>query len=281
MQKILVPTDFSELSLNAIRVGMQIARKAEASLIVVHIINLPESLNKEDRASQEGKLRKVIQERFNEIGDISENDVNVEEIVQFGPIYDTITSIVKERGIDLIVMGSNGNRGNRFFAGSNTQKVVRLSNTPVLTIKSKQTQFDLKKIVFASNFFGEVNKSFSPILEMARLYKVDIELVKVVTPSNFENTGYSEKLMKDFAEEQGLENYSMNIYNHKELGKGILEFTEKVNADLIAINTHGRKGISHLLSGSIAENIVNTSQACILSVRLAEEPKSDNILFPE
>lgn len=281
MQKILVPTDFSELSLHAITVGIEIAKKANAQLTVLHVINLPDSLKKEDRLKQEQHLTESIENQFLELNNIDQGDVEVKQLVKFGSTFDTITSVVKEEGIDFIVMGSNGKRGNRFFAGSNTQKMVRLSNTPVLTIKCKQDDFKIRSLVFASNFYGEAQKSFEPILEMAKLYNAPVHLVKIITPSNFENSSYSEKLMQEFAEATGLENYTMCTYNHRELGKGILEFTEKKQADLIAINTHGRRGISHLISGSLAENIVSAANAYILSVRLPEEPKNDNILFPE
>ena len=54
-----------------------------------------------------------------------------------------------------------------------------------------------------------------------------------------------------------LENYTVNIYNDVVEEDGIIYFARDIDADMIALSTHGRSGLMHLLSGSIAEDVVN------------------------
>ncbi len=55
--------------------------------------------------------------------------------------------------------------------------------------------------------------------------------------------------------------------------KAVCEFAEQVNADLIVIGTHGRTGVSHLLIGSVAENVVRHAPCAVLTVRLPPKPR--------
>ena len=50
--------------------------------------------------------------------------------------------------------------------------------------------------------------------------------------------------------------------------QGVLNYTKTHETDLVIIPTHGRKGISHFLSGSIAEDIVNHSQSLIMTIKI-------------
>ena len=100
---------------------------------------------------------------------------------------------------DLIVMGSHGISGfSKVFIGSNTEKVVRLADSPVLTIKNEIEDFGVKNMVFASNFFEESHTVFKKIKFFADLYKTHIYLLKVITPKEFEPTPVSQKLLNRF-----------------------------------------------------------------------------------
>ena len=57
-----------------------------------------------------------------------------------------------------------------------------------------------------------------------------------------------------------LENYTTNTYDDVAEEDGIVAFAEDRNMDMIAIATHGRTGFLHLLSGSVAEDVVNHSR---------------------
>jgi nucleotide-binding universal stress UspA family protein len=60
----------------------------------------------------------------------------------------------------------------------------------------------------------------------------------------------------------------VEIYNDYTVEKGVLNFSDKVSADLIGIPTHGRRGLSHFFMGSIGEDIANHSEAPVMTFKI-------------
>ena len=190
-----------------------------------------------------------------------------------------LTTEKEFKDTDLIVLGSHGKSGlNKLFIGSNTEKIVRLADLPVLTIKNEHSDFNVKKMVFTSDFYSESYATFKKIQFFADLYGAHIHLLKVITPKHFEPTPISKKLLEDFAEHFKLTDYSLNIYNATSIEKGITDFSDEIDADLIAIETHGRTGIAYLINGSLAEDVANHIDRPVLSIKMEEKPK--NVLKP-
>ena len=54
-----------------------------------------------------------------------------------------------------------------------------------------------------------------------------------------------------------MNNYTLNIFNDTYEESGVISFAQMIKADMIAMGTHGRKGINHIISGSLAEDVVN------------------------
>ena len=65
--------------------------------------------------------------------------------------------------------------------------------------------------------------------------------------------------IRSFVKKHNFENIKAEIYNSLSEESGIIEFADDIDADLIAMTTHGRTGLLHLLTGSIAEDVVNHS----------------------
>ena len=166
-------------------------------------------------------------------------------------------------------MGSHGSSGfQELFIGSNTEKVVRFSDVPVIVVKKEMNNFNVDKFVFASDFCDEVKKPFEKVMEFADKFNSELHLVMINTPNNFKTTAQSEKVLTDFAANFQLNNYSTHVYNDTTTEKGILNYANKVNADLIGISTHGRKGISHFFNGSISEDVVNHAKRPVVTFKI-------------
>ena len=272
MKTILVPTDFSDHALYALKVAARIAKKINARIKIVHVSNLPlagykhyhyyDKIYKELKANVEYQMEELTRLDF-----LKGIDVEV-HIVSFMVMWEIIQD-ERFKHSDLIVMGSHGKSGfSTVFIGSNTEKVVRQAAPPVLTIKNEIIDFDIKNMVFASNFFEESYTAFEKIKFFADLYNSHIYLLKVITPKEFEPTPVSQKLLNRFIKKFDLKNFSVNIYNSQSIETGIIEFSDEVNADLIALETHGRTGLAHLINGSLAEDIVKHEAKPILSIKI-------------
>ena len=71
--------------------------------------------------------------------------------------------------------------------------------------------------------------------------------------------------MQEFARKLQLKNFTMNVFNDVSEEEGIVYFADSIDADLIAMATHGRTGFAHVLAGSIAEDVVSHSKRPVLT----------------
>jgi len=274
MKRILVPTDFSKNAEYALKVAAQIARKNNSEIILLHMLELPhqgsDAINGGSAIPQIMLYKEKAIEKLEDLMDVDFLDgINVSEIIQFKKAFEGILSISKKNGVDLIVMGSHGVSGfEEMFIGSNTEKVVRTSEIPVLVIKNEVPSFDIKNMVFASDFSPEISKPFEKLLEFATLFGAHLNLVMINTPNSFKSTAIAEKIMAEFVGNYNLSNYSLNFYNDVNVEKGILNFATKVNADLIGMCTHGRTGFSHFFNGSISEDLVNHTVKPVITFKI-------------
>lgn len=134
-KRIIVPFDFSDESLRAIRVGMAMAEHPH-DVHVVHVLHgLPVGVGF-DRPQPSSEQRKTetkaaIHERL-----VNENIRDVEVDVLLGDPATTLTSHASQIGCDLIVIPSHGyGRLTRMLIGSVAQDVVRSAECPVLVLK--------------------------------------------------------------------------------------------------------------------------------------------------
>ncbi|EDM44285.1 universal stress protein [unidentified eubacterium SCB49] len=273
MKRILVPTDFSDQAENALRVAVQIANKQSCEIYLLHSMELPSSLIKgvDGNAMPEALFFiKLAEKKFAELmqKDFLQG-VNVQEALGHGEIYDDIKEAAENKEVDLVVMGSHGASGfKEMFIGSNTEKVVRTSNIPVLVIKNAHSTFKSDNLVFATDFSEEGRQAFDNAQKFAKKMNAKMHLLYVNTPSGFKTTPQALELMENFIQGMGAENYTLNVYNDISVEKGILGFARDNNADIIGMNTHGRKGISHFFNGSISEDLVNHAQMPVITFKI-------------
>lgn len=274
MKRILIPTDFTKYADEAIEVGAQIAKKYGYEIILIHMLELPGQMNdaltggtsipevmlfkrKADETLRNIKNRPYLQ------------GIKVTEVVRLDGAYNGINNYIKQNSIDLIVMGSHGTSGiDEIFIGSNTEKVVRLSEIPVLVIKNRVENFDVKNIVFASDFSKEIKKTFPKILEMTQLFESKLNLVMICTPNSFKSTSAARKIITEFTADFDMPEHTFEIYNESNIEKGIINYSNEKNADLIAFCTHGRTALNHFFTGSISEDLVNHATKPVLTFRI-------------
>jgi nucleotide-binding universal stress UspA family protein len=70
-----------------------------------------------------------------------------------------------------------------------------------------------------------------------------------------------------------LKNFTINLFSDNTEEEGIVYFAEQVDADLIAMATHGRTGFAHVISGSIAEDVVSHSKRPVLTFVIKHRKK--------
>tara|TARA_R100000935_G_scaffold38680_1_gene59926 strand:- start:25340 stop:26161 length:822 start_codon:yes stop_codon:yes gene_type:complete len=273
MKRILVPTDFSTQADNALKVAALIAEKNTAEIYLEHSLDLPGNLTTGDvtRAKPESiYFIKLANQKFEKL---LKRDylakIDIHEAIGHGEIYDDVQLTVKDKDIDLIVMGSHGTSGfKEMFIGSNAEKVVRTSEIPVLVIKNEHETFDIKDFVFATDFAEECRKPFAQAQKFAKDVGAKIHLLYVNAPNDFKTTEEINNIINKFLKGTGAENYTTNIYCDTTVEKGILGFARSIGAQLIGMSTHGRKGLSHFFNGSISEDLVNHAKMPVITFKI-------------
>lgn len=278
MKKILVPVDFSEFSQNALEVAAQIAKKFDADLILLHMLGLSEAILTKNEAQEFMEAQyymKLAKKRFNDfLKHPFLKGVKVFEIVQNYKDFYEINNIVKEKDIDLVVMGSHGASGlSGLFVGSNTEKVVRNCSAPVLVIKKRRKDFEIKKAVFASDFGVEHKQVFIKAMKFFRLLNVEVHKVYINRPNQYfkstEEINAQIALFMSVAHHgEASDKENVKILNDYSIEEGIYNYAETINADIIALPTQGRKGLAHFFKGSVGEDIANRADLPVITFKI-------------
>ncbi len=274
MKRILVPTDFSKNAEYALKVAAQIAKKNDGEIFLVHMLELPTSGNDAlSTAHEMPELMLFKNVAIKKLDSIMDSDylenVKISKMIQFEMAFDGIVKNATAHDADLIVMGSHGASGfQEMFIGSNTEKVVRNSEIPVLVIKRDEENFNADKFVFASDFSDEAKKPFEKAFSFAKGFGAHLHLVNINTPNNFKSTKVAQQIMTDFLAGTDTSNITTHIYNDVNVEKGILHFAKSIDADIIGMSTHGRKGLSHFFNGSISEDLVNHAKRPVITFKI-------------
>jgi len=278
MKKILVPVDFSKHSEYALNVASSIAKQHNAEIIVVHMLGLSEAIINKDE-SVEGMqamyYMKLAQKRFDEFLDKDYlKGIKVTEIVHDYRVFSELNDVARDNHADFIVMGSHGSSGlSEVFVGSNTEKVVRTSDIPVLVIKKPIKDFQFNNVVLACEFEKENIPSYKKAMKLFALFNAKVHLLYVNLPAErFRSTEQIEEKVRDFlfqADNGNLDNLNKVVYrDNYSIEEGIFSYCNKIKADIIAVPTHGRQGLAHFFFGSVGEDLANHSDIPVLTLKM-------------
>ncbi|QHT67608.1 universal stress protein [Rhodocytophaga rosea] len=274
MKTILVPTDCSKEAIHALETAVVIARQTGASVQLLHVIqtaydreyNSGSSIPKDMKEKLDYAREEVFSKLENIIKPFREKDIQIAPYIKMGSVFQQVSEIITKEKIDMIVMGTGGASGLlELLDGSNTERVVRYANCLVLTVARKINDFKLRKTVLATNF-KDIPKAFiSKLNQLQDSFGFELQILYVNTPLDYQTTFAIEKRLEAFLDKHEFKNYTTHIVDHYSVEDGITAFAKKTGADIIAMATHGRTGLAHLLDGSVTENIVNHADRPVLT----------------
>lgn len=275
MKKILVPIDFSPTSEHASKLAARIAKLADSEVHILNMIEVPTGVIDMTSGSSfsipESMLyiRKVRDNMLTFKERIFSEVENVLHAIRFQSPIDGILSYSEKIEADMIIMGSRGHsRIQELLIGSNTEKVVRNSKIPVLVVKEDNENFIPRNIVFASSFKEGKDEALKKLLKLSKQFNNTIHLLKVNTPQNFENTNDCRNRIENFVKHLDIPNYTVNIYNDENIENGILNFSNEINSDMIALATHERSGLFHIFNRGITRSLAKNANRPVLTLRV-------------
>jgi nucleotide-binding universal stress UspA family protein len=289
IKTILTPTDFSGDAERAIETAVALAKSHGAMLHLLHVVQPPvQPMGPEMTVAPIAFWRELheagIKRLANTKKKLDAQGVRCEiEVVDDVPGF-AIAAAAERVHADLIVMGSRGLTGLKHIVlGSVAERTVRQAACPVLTVKDHGKAVAFRTIVVPMDFSAgakqalELARSFAeksaPLhLVLVHAYYVPVELEQYL--SEHGDTTF-DRISKDVTKDLEailvqLQDAGVSAEYVARAGSPehvVLEVARDKKADLIAMGTHGRRGLSHLFLGSVAERVVRTAEVPVLTVR--------------
>lgn len=282
--KILVPTDFSDLSKKAMHIANDVANLLDGKVTPFHsyipITDMDGFHYMNTGAGTEKNLTDIEDSLKQRIDDISGEYIDATRlepcIIGIGnPAHAIIESSIE---YDLIVMSTHGRTGfKRFLLGSVAEKVLRMSNVPVLVVED-QTHFSPMQRILVTTDFSDNAKAAYPIARVfAEASGADVELFHAVLYDNFDSLAKAEStydMRQENLERIGMEYFSNIkgkvhanvVMTNRSAHETIMEQTQKELYNMVVMSTIGRTGLDYLMLGSTTSNVVRLTNSAVLSV---------------
>lgn len=295
LTRIVAATDFSETADAALGWAVDIARQHGARIHLVHALTLPAPLpdyipagsdfGEELHKGALGKLEAVAET-------VRQAGVEVELEIPVGVPSQSILRFAEESGADLIVLGTRGLTGvSHLLLGSTAERVVQRARCPVLTVHpgDEGRQRAIRRVVVPTDFSAAAAEVAAVARRLLARVEADASVVLVhAYHLPIEYTAYGPiPTSVRFLEDVGADAQERLDLAARELARDglavetvlregyapdvIVEAAAEHEADLIAMGTHGRTGIAHLLLGSTAERVVQHAACPVITVRQSEE----------
>lgn len=283
MKNILVPYDFSEQANHALNFALQIAERSKGEVKIAHIIDYPteSALHIQGEISgsdpMEGiyvkRLIESTEKRLEQTINEQSTSVPLTYTIKLGNPFKTVAQEVEHQQNDLVVMGTSGAAGlDEILVGSNTEKMVRYAKCPVITLSEECDMNIINDIAFATNFEDEQDFIVRALGSYQELFDAKLHLVWVNTLQVFQDDEIVKEKLAELADNNGIRNYETHIFKALNPERGIMNFAESSNMDMIALATHGHRGLLHLFIGSIAENVVNHAHRPVWTLSVKAKP---------
>lgn len=304
---IMVPTDGSGFDREAIRVALRIAERSQAAVRLVRVHSAGAFLGMESAPEAATVSAAVLkQERDRILSELyslaaecrNTSGANIGVALETGPVPEALLAYARRSNVDLIVISSHGRGGiARLSLGSVTDSLIRRTTIPVLVVKPRASYLNpgaeepFRRIVVPLDGSSLAEQILPEVAAVAKLDKARLTLLHILVPqASAQNAivarqtpwreediaaaqAYLYRIAARLREDGCLT--TTHVVAAENIARAIADYAREVRADLVAIATHGRGGISRALHGSVADVVTRTAPTSMLVFRpvgaLAEE----------
>ena len=303
LQSLLVPLDGSEFSERTLPLARGLAHATGATLHLahVHVPHLPEHFLSNtqfhfeglDMAEYDEHHKEREQKYLNEvIARFEGGNAPVDGALLEGEIPETVSSYAEDVSADMILITTHGHTGvSRMWLGSVADALIRLTHLPLVVIHPGRDShvpdeaLEFKHILVTLDGSPLAERILQPAADLARASNARITLAHVVSSSAVVGARIlpilpgdlravvekAEGYLHDVAEplrKDGLD-VSVRVVQHESPAAAIIKLAEELEADVVALATHGYGGLKRALLGSIADKVLRGSPLPLLLQRPA------------
>jgi nucleotide-binding universal stress UspA family protein len=270
MKKILVPTDLTEIAELGLKLAVEIAKRCEAAISLINFTRHPlgttfTATGEVDlKADEEENLftLELLHAKKQQLETLANKyateRVSIEFAVRDDKFTNGVDAYLSQENIDLIVMGTSGEQTPKeAFTGNHTERVIKVSTCPVLSVKEGFNIAEFDNIVAAVNVItdNQVAEGLRTLRDLAECFDAHVHLVHVRNKANTTNLILDEYFtrMATIAE---LKKFTVVIVDADDLSQTINDYAEKVKAGLVAVIKNTPDGIFRIFSNRFADRLV-------------------------
>jgi len=278
INRILIPTDFSETGLLAVEHGAFMARVFKADLYLLHVIEGMEFTynvyNPIVMIRDVSEMQEVVIQRLNDLSERIRKDygISVNILTSSGRTASAIAEMAKAEKIDLVIMGTHGAKGfEEYFIGSNAHKTVTIASCPVITVQSHAQRLGFTNIVMPIDNSLHSRQKVDHVIELASHYASRVHILGLVVPDETDEKKFSIKLdtVEKAVHNAGI-SYVLKVIKGENLAVEAMKYSEKVKADLVVIMTDHESDLTGMFLGAFAKQIINHSRIPVMSIKPRE-----------
>jgi len=296
IERILLATDGSQWAEDAEIYAVSLAASWNATLTAMSVLEFPPGLNPEypvNRLYLE-ELMKQATARLAELKARAANRrLSIHTRITSGIPSEELLTAAQAEDSDLIVVGTKGKTGlEHVLLGSTAERVIRTAPCPVLAVRSHRRDqsggradpcqgISLERILVPIDFSDCSLDALEYAVLVARRAGASVRLLHVLEPVSYgldftlphaTKSGRQRELMNKRLTDLAAAISDSSVKADVQLRGGlppdsILDAARTVPADLIVMGTHGRRGLSHMVSGSVAEAVLRKAVCPVLTVR--------------
>jgi nucleotide-binding universal stress UspA family protein len=296
VKQILFATDFSSCAEHAEEYVALFATTYGATIHVLHVLEIYEGVyaSIQDHRETEVQLARVVQR-------LQQRTVLVTHQQTAGIPDVLICEAAEENQADLIMLGTHGRTGlQHILLGSTAERVLTMAPCPVLTVREpkegkephERGSITCQHVIVPIDFSGCSFDALEYGIQIAKDFGATLTLLHVLEPMP-----YGIDLTFDHAAERNKQDVTVQLasvvntlrshdVSAQEVVRGgvpadsILEYVRTSGGDLIVMGTHGRRGIFHVMRGSVAEAVLRRAPCPVLAIKIPQFPPDYQRLVP-
>lgn len=284
--KILIPVDFSETSLLAIKHGAFIAQLTKGDVFLLHVVNAQYMAQNlfvpmvnfnaaNDLESKAGeKIAQLAQEVTKDYG------VKTESIIKTGNPSAEVVSVAKEIEASLVVMGTHGYSPlEELVIGSVALKVITKAPCPTMAMSSEADHKGYNKILLPIDTSAHTRQKVNYTLELAKKFSASVHGVALLGIGEDDEKPAIELILhqiEKLAKEKGVAFHHDVLSDLKNRATATVNYVEKIGADLIVIMTDQDAELSGFFLGPYSQQIIHLSKVPVIAIKPEEHPEDVN-----
>lgn len=289
--RILIPVDFSETSMLAIKHGAFIAQLTKADLSLLHVVNTPfmsqnlflPVVNLENESDIEDKAMQRLLQMAADVN--QEYGIQAQSIIKSGNPSNEISKVAKEIKASLIVMGTHGYSPlEELVIGSVALKVLTKSPCPTMAMNSESGHKGYKTIVMPIDNTVNSRQKVNYTIEFAKVFNATVHAVALLGNDEEDNKPQMELVLhqiETIAKDKGVNFRSEVLSNLKNRASATVDYIEKTGADLVVIMTDQDAELSGFFLGPYSQQVIHLSKVPVIAIKPEELYRAgDSSLIP-